>query len=333
MEKLEEIFRIQREFTKKYVNKVKNKSIEELDIDEKQQLTKEYLLNIFRETAEALNCIKFKTHRNEDDKELIIDNLHEELIDVQKYLLGLLIIWGIDSDKYFQIFNDKSKVVELRYQQEILLNNFKTEELVVCDIDGVLNDWPVPFIEHANKFYYFDNEIVETTGNPDFIKINIKTWEEFCSLPINIQDMIKHSYRMSGLKRTQNVNQIVKDFLKYVKENTNYKILLLTSRPYEKYLRIFYDTQYWLEKNEIPYDGLIFDTKKHRKLLKNLSHIKLFIDDDKSYIKNAVSVNINAMLYKNPLLIDHYKGISKTITKIFDPKKDKYEKLINEIKK
>lgn len=333
MIELDSMFQRQSDFLDVVLQKNYNKKLSEFSSEEKQKLTKEYITSLIGEAIEVLNCVNHKTHRSED-KIVDINNISEELIDTFKYILCLMIIWGFDSKKIVESFNEKSEVVELRFKQEMLLDHFKGNNVLVVDIDGVLNYWPEVFVRFANSLCYsldknkthYDLYFHDINGAT---WIEVKNWEEFCKLPAQLQDDIKHMYRTSGYKRTQEPNDNMRKFLEYVKENTDLKILILSSRPYDKYYRIFSDTKFWLDNvAKIPYDGIYFDTKKHRSLLKNIDGIKMFIDDDIDFIENAASQGIPSTLFINQNIKSSYydkKDASKY--QIFDPSSDDYQKL------
>jgi NTP pyrophosphatase (non-canonical NTP hydrolase) len=59
---------------------------------------------------EVLDEINYKYHKKE--KRVEIEKIQIELIDVFKYLLNLMLIWDIDSQKLIELFNKKSEIVE-----------------------------------------------------------------------------------------------------------------------------------------------------------------------------------------------------------------------------
>ena len=115
-DRLEEIFRRQKKFQLNFCNPEKD------SFDTKLAITKEYVFCMVKECTEVLDTISWKIHRSKEKK---IDEVHylEELIDVQKYLLNLLIVWGITPSEFYKEFNKKSNVVEKRYESERTKSN------------------------------------------------------------------------------------------------------------------------------------------------------------------------------------------------------------------
>ena len=111
MEILEQIFKRQKTFQKNFYD------VDNLTEDQKIKLTKEFILCMHRELGEILNIIPWKAHRA-NNKQYNVDELHEEIIDTFKFMLNLCLIWGIDTDKFNNLFHNKSKIVEQRYSEE-----------------------------------------------------------------------------------------------------------------------------------------------------------------------------------------------------------------------
>jgi len=86
-------------------------------IDNKEKLTKDYILHLTAELGEVLNELNYKQHKAK--KIVNSEKVKEELIDIQKYLLNLFLVWGVSTQEFVKLFNDKSYKVEQRYEQEI----------------------------------------------------------------------------------------------------------------------------------------------------------------------------------------------------------------------
>lgn len=108
---LTKIWEVQRDFQKNFYD------LENLSEEDKLKFTKEFILSMHRELGEVLNEIPWKLHRaNSDDYS--VDHVQEELIDVQKFLLNLFLIWGMNPDTFYDLFMKKSAIVQARYDSE-----------------------------------------------------------------------------------------------------------------------------------------------------------------------------------------------------------------------
>lgn len=86
------------------------------NIEYKEKLTKDTILHLLAELGEVLNEINYKYHKKQ--KEVDESKLKIELIDLQKYLLNLFLIWNIDAKEFVKMYNEKSDFVEKRYENE-----------------------------------------------------------------------------------------------------------------------------------------------------------------------------------------------------------------------
>lgn len=84
---------------------------------EKIAYSKEYILAAMRELGEVLNELPWKMHRP-NSKEISVDHVHEEIIDVLKFVLNIGIIWGMDAKALKDMFMYKSAVVRERLSNE-----------------------------------------------------------------------------------------------------------------------------------------------------------------------------------------------------------------------
>ncbi|MEK6879849.1 MAG: hypothetical protein AABY22_09595, partial [Nanoarchaeota archaeon] len=84
--------------------------------EEKEKETQTILFHTYNELAEVSREINYKLHKKRHS--IDVDRIKNELIDVQKYLLNLFIIWGVDSKEFIELFDAKSKLVEELYELE-----------------------------------------------------------------------------------------------------------------------------------------------------------------------------------------------------------------------
>jgi len=119
MDKLKEIFKIQKKFTEHFFRQKFDLSLDEIKDSKELKIkwNKEYILSLIVEATEILNEIDWKMHRTKhvdsDDEKIL-----EESIDMLKYLLGLFIINGFTVDDIYNMFMKKSEIVEKRFEKE-----------------------------------------------------------------------------------------------------------------------------------------------------------------------------------------------------------------------
>ena len=265
MDRLKEIFEIQKLFTEKFFKKQGlsvNKVLKDKEL--KVKWNKEYVLALSKEVYEVLDEIDWKMHTSKDTED-VNDNVLEECVDVLKYLFGIIQLNGFSVDDLHQKFIDKSKVVEAKFNQEEVMDKIKAsnKKIAFIDIDGVLADWPGGFLKWAGY-----DSLAQ-------FKSQVNKKEQY---------RIKSEYRTCGIKGKLDVLDGAEEFMKKTCEK--YNVVLLTARPYKKYFRIYSDTLKWLKDNDICYDAIVFDEEKEKYIINNFdpNQVAFCLDDD---INNA----------------------------------------------
>lgn len=271
MDKFENIYEIQKQFTEKFF-KVKHKIDDMSQIPKVPEMSvkwnKEYILAIIKEASELLDELNWKMHVNKDEED-VKDNFLEEGIDVLKYLMGILIMNGFTSDEIYQKFLDKSNVVDAKLDQDLIINsikNKKEEKIAFIDLDGVLATWPVDYMKFVNE-----QLLTQYANLQDLEKDVLK----------KTQYDLKRAYRLSGIKRTMGVVEDSKQLLKELKQY-GFFIVLITARPYKQIFRIYSDTLAWLKSNDLTYDAIIWEEEKEKYIINNFydNETKFVFDDD-----------------------------------------------------
>lgn len=105
------IWNRQKSFSSKIIdfNKLK-------DAKEKEKLTQTFILHLLEELGEILSLINYKLHKRE--KEIDIDKIKEEAMDIFKYILNIFLIWDVDVKEFVNLFNFKSAICEQRLEKE-----------------------------------------------------------------------------------------------------------------------------------------------------------------------------------------------------------------------
>lgn len=244
-----------------------------LSIKEKIKWSKEFYLHINKELLNLIECLpNWKMHyiNDEYNNEIIKTNLIEEYIDVFKYFMGLGQILGISYDDIIEGYKDKTEVVRQKYKQNQKFQKID-KSVVIFDIDGVINNFPICFLDWVRNKKNISCDSVE----------NLK-----CKLDLKTYENLKIEYRISREKRNQPVNQETLKLMKYLKEQGEI-IILFTNRPVSKYKVIYSDTLYWLNTNNIPFDAIYWsDFQKKEDIYKLKFKIKFIIEDNLDNTKN-----------------------------------------------
>ena len=102
------IFQRQKRFQEKFFD------TDNLTDADKIKWTKEFVLAMHQELAEVMNSLDWKSYHAYKTHVYDINDTKEEIIDCFKFILNLMIVWGIDEKELLDIFNKKSDVVETR---------------------------------------------------------------------------------------------------------------------------------------------------------------------------------------------------------------------------
>lgn len=107
---LQNIWNIQKRFTSNFVD------FNNLTLDtDREKFTKEYYIALTIELSEVINEINYKQHKSK--KIVNREFLKEELIDVFKYYLNILLMWDIQPKEFLDIFIKKSDKVNNLYKE------------------------------------------------------------------------------------------------------------------------------------------------------------------------------------------------------------------------
>ena len=136
------------------------------------------------------------------------------------------------------------------------------------DIDGTLTQYPKEWLEYISK----------KSG-----KLFLTTEEARKALKSDYE-ILKHSYRISDDKYQIKIDKNFKNFIKKIKINKG-KVIIATSRPFNKYIEMKNKTIKWLKSNNINFDILI-----SKSILYKFDY-DIHIDDDLSQIRELKKIN------------------------------------------
>jgi uncharacterized HAD superfamily protein/NTP pyrophosphatase (non-canonical NTP hydrolase) len=248
-----------------------------------------YTLLLNKELYEVLDETEFKPHRAIKGK-MVRSNMVEELVDVFKYWMCLCQVHGFSAEDIIEEYHRKSNVVKQRFFQEKVMS-FEGK-IAGIDIDGVLADYPRSFVEFVNE---------QLGTSYDYHNVRSYNVGESIGLSPEESARLKHLYRESGQKRYIPVIDGAKQFLDELKY-MGYIIVLLTSRPYNEYKRMYGDTQYWLAENKLSYDAILWDEHKGERLVKEFGKdkVKFFVDDVAGFANGISDAGMRCFLISRP---------------------------------
>ena len=157
------------------------------------------------------------------------------------------------------------------------------EKICIFDIDGVLNNYPDCYVD-------FVNEQLKENFNS---LIEIKD-----SICYSDYKYIKELYRTSGYKENLPVKLFAKELLQELKIR-GYYIIILSSRPVDKYNELIIQTTNWLKKNNLEYDYLMFGEEKHLDIIQKFGTVEFIVEDNRKFANNIAKHGYKVYLLDN----------------------------------
>lgn len=247
--------------------------------EERTAMTKEFVLHMVSELDELLRAAgAWKPHRRIDVPENRAQ-VRIELTDAYKYWIAICQIWGFTPSEMDDAFWQKSMVVRQRYSEEWVQTIDRP--CVIVDIDNILCDYVGGLVNWLWENSYISEDRAQLLRrtrpilNAESVGIPHVEWRS-----------IKHTFRVSGAKTTLPVMPHAVAFTHSVRQ-AGYMVVLLTSRPIDRYPNIYSDTLRWLQTNHIAYDFVWWAHDKAGLVLDRgvIDHVRYVVDDDLQFIQ------------------------------------------------
>jgi hypothetical protein len=258
---------------------------ENLSDKELEEITKTFILGLHSEASELISATNYKDHRSERnpvDREKILF----KSVDIFRYLLAVLNLWGVDSEEFSEAFQKKDIFLHMRH----LINSevWSDQPVIIFDMDDVIAEFREGFtqwlkdekdinVDSESPEYYYTKELLEAGIEPEGIFREFINDGGFLSLEPN-ETMIQAMW--------------------YYKKQ-GFWIQILTARPSDN-LRCFYDTFSWLKKYDVPVDGIGFSGEKYRWLADtqfyNEGKVVCVIDDSPKHSAELAKHGVNVVV-------------------------------------
>lgn len=269
-----------------------------MKLEDQEKQTQYFVMCLLSELDEILKCINWKHHRRKP-VQVNEARVAEELTDIFKIWLSMAQVWGLSPEKFIEEYWRKSTVVRQRFNQEYMQS--LDCDSVIVDIDEVLCDFFNGMID-----WMINNKV--WLGKPDLYERLVmlksqgkRVWLNHENLGIDpeVWMRIKEGFRLSGgISRLPLMPGAEEMLTRFRSRGLN--IIVLTSRPVDKYPHLVADTIAWLNSNNLPYNFIWFSKKKADEILRagNRQRILFAIDDDPKFINEYSGLGIESYMYR-----------------------------------
>lgn len=162
---------------------------------------------------------------------------------------------------------------------------------VFVDLDNVMADYGGDFLRWATN-----GQLSPSPSDLTSLHLN----DILCLDEADYADL-KHRWRVEGHKRDMTLLPGTHGALRRLAQW--YDIIIISSRPAGKYENIRRDTEYWLGRNSLAYDGLVFTDKKFDYVRDHYTEddvLAIFDDDPKNLVKFAGKQTVQCYIIDRP---------------------------------
>lgn len=250
---------------------------------ERGRVAKDLLLGLYEEVQELSRCVgQYKQHVLKMPPIEKV-NVTEEVADILKYLVSIAQLFGVEANDVYEGFMSKTQVVTSKaYSAKFELE--RKTKLLGVDLDGCVAD-----ISGWQRF-------MEKQGK-------MADWEAIDEL----EALKAEYYREGGFREVPPIDgarEALREF-----RAAGFKIVIITARPQWQYKRLYADTIYWLDKQGIEHDILLFNKDKAEALYEHIHPATpaWFIEDRDKHAMELVNVGIKVLLlnYKYNENLEH----------------------------
>jgi len=157
--------------------------------------------------------------------------------------------------------------------------------VVASDIDGTLSAYHEPFKSFVSRYF--------AMPVPDEPWDGIGEFEDFLGITKVQYREAKLAYRQGGNKRWAPAYHGASDFANAIRD-AGAELWVATTRPWQRLDNIDPDTRFWLDVNEIPFDGLLYGDDKYRQLVQIVDRDRIvgIIDDLPEQLEIATNLGL-----------------------------------------
>lgn len=250
----------------------------------RMSVVKDFVLGIYDQTNKLMDAFDWKKHTLNavEDRQ----NAIEQCIDINKYVIGLLSLMGVEPEEFADQFELKSSALMERWKS---LDKMTSEvDVMVFDIDGVIADYDNEYKEFCKTYYYLTPSEEERTSYSYYKMFGISKMKE--------EEIHSEFIKMGGFRKLKSYDGI-KELISTIRSYC-VKVVLLTARPSWVYKRLITDTYWWLKNEGIEYDLLLWDKDKAETMLQYVfpANILYFVEDRDKHAIEISHLGVDVLL-------------------------------------
>lgn len=164
--------------------------------------------------------------------------------------------------------------------------------VTAVDIDGVLGNYHKQFLSFAAVY-------LDQLANLNYWltydgSVSLAEW---MGIPKDLYRQVKLAYRQGGTKRWMEPWKDAAGFIYMIRELPT-ELWITTTRPYQRLDNVDPDTQEWLRRNHISYDGLIYDENKYERLVEivGAERVVAVLEDEEEQFDAAERLGLSPTL-------------------------------------
>ena len=252
--------------------------------EERERLTMVFATSLQKEVGSLLDGINYRQHRTADKDPSLSTILHEG-IDVWRYLIGIMNLWGITPEQFQEAFDDRDLFLRMRHDREAVLWN--GEPVLIVDMDDVLTDFRQNCTEWAHQ--NFPGCVNEDT-----------------SVYYNIPQEVYQAFIDARLMRELGCLRGYVDAINSLYDQGMW-IHILTARI-ESDLTLKYDTYAWLDRVGAKFHRVSFSQEKYLWLAQTdyyrQGRVLAAVDDSPKHAQEYAQHGVSCLVPANPYNAD-----------------------------
>lgn len=182
--------------------------------------------------------------------------------------------------------------------------------VVVVDIDGTLGNWHQQWFSFASLYFGLERMLPEWLTYDGTTELNV-----FMGLSKDHYRAAKLAFRQGGFKRWMPPFKEAAGFVQMLREG-RLEVWLATTRPWQRLDNTDPDTQEWLMRNGVLFDGLVYDENKFDQLLQivDRDRVVAVLDNEGEQYDRAARAGLLPILRRTsfnrgverPYVADHF---------------------------